>query len=85
MILYCGTSALIKRYIEEDGTDAVDSLCASSPAIATYMAAFVETLSTFNRKLREGVLTEREYAATLKAFKNDFESFILASVTPRRC
>lgn len=82
MILYCDTSALIKRYVEEEGTDSIDSLWASSLAIATSVVAFAETLSTFNRKLREGVLSEREYAATLKAFKNDFESFILASVTP---
>lgn len=81
MILYCDTSALIKRYVEEEGTDAVDSLWAASLGIATSVVAFAETAAAFSRKLREGVLTEKEYAGALKIFKTDFGSFILVSIT----
>ena len=82
MILYCDTSALIKRYVEEEGTDTVDSLWSASLGIATSVVAFAETAAAFSRKLREGVLTEKEYVETLKIFKTDFDSFILISVTP---
>lgn len=82
MILYCDTSALIKRYVEEEGTEIVDRLWSASLGIATSVVAFAETASTFSRKLREGILTEREYVTTLKMFKTDFDSFILVSVTP---
>lgn len=82
MILYCDTSALIKRYIEEEGTGLVDSLWPSSLGIATSVVAFAETYSAFSRKLREGLLTEKEYTETLKIFKADFDSFILVAVTP---
>ena len=82
MILYCDTSALIKRYVEEQGTDAMDSLWSASLRIATSVVAFAETAATFSRKLREGILTEKEYAVALKTFKADFDSFILATVTP---
>lgn len=81
MILYCDTSALIKRYVEEEGTDTVDSLWSASLDIATSMVAFAETVAAFSRKLREGVLTEKEFAETLRMFKTDFDSFILISVT----
>ena len=60
MILYCDTLALIKRYVEEEGTDTVDSLWSDSLSIATSVVAFAETTATFSQKLREGVLTEEE-------------------------
>jgi predicted nucleic acid-binding protein len=82
VILYCDTSALIKRYVEEEGTEIVDRLWAASLGIATSAVAFAETAATFSRKLREGILTEREYVTTLKMFKTDFDSFILVSITP---
>jgi uncharacterized protein len=82
VILYCDTSALIKRYVEEEGTDIVDRLWSASFGIATSVVAFAETASTFSRKLREGILTEKEYLTTLKTFKTDFDSFVLVSVTP---
>ena len=81
MILYCDTSALIKRYVEEEGTDTVDSLWSASLGIATSVIAFAETAAAFSRKLREGVLTEKEYAVTLRMFKTDFDSFILIPIT----
>lgn len=82
MILYCDTSALIKRYVEEEGTELVDRLWSASLGIATSVVAFAETASTLSRKLREGILTEREYVTTVKTFKSDFDSFVLVSVTP---
>lgn len=82
MILYCDTSALIKRYIEEEGTAVVDRLWSASLGIATSLVAFAETLAALSRKLREGILTETEYARALKVIKADFDSFILVSITP---
>jgi predicted nucleic acid-binding protein len=82
VILYCDTSALIKRYVEEEGTDIVDSLWAASLDVATSVVAFAETAAAFSRKFREGILSEKEYAETFRTFKTDFESFILISITP---
>jgi len=81
VILYCDTSALIKRYVEEEGTDTVDCLWSASLDIATSVIAFAETAAAFSRKLREGILTEKEYAVTLRMFKTDFDSFILIPIT----
>jgi len=43
--------------------------------------AFAETAAALSRKLREGILTEKEYADTLRVFKTDFDSFILIPIT----
>ena len=77
MILYCDTSALIKRYVEEIGTEYVDTLWKDCWCVATSVAAFAEAMSTFGRKLREGLLSRKEYIKTVKKFKNDYEHLIL--------
>lgn len=81
MILYCDTSAIIKRYVEEEGTAAVDSLWSEALEIATSVVAFAETVAAFSRKLREGVLTEKEYTEAIRIFKSDSDSFIFISIT----
>ncbi len=58
MILYCDTSALIKRYVEEDRSDEVDGLWEEAVVVVTSIVAFAETMATFRRKYREGVLSE---------------------------
>ncbi len=77
MILYCDTSALIKRYIEEEGTNIVDKLWEDSIFIATSVVAYAESLSAFNRKLREGLFSENDHNNALKQFKNDYYSLLL--------
>ena len=81
MILYCDTSALIKRYVEEEGTEFVDYLWDTASAIVTSIVAFAETISVFSRKFREGLLTHKEYAKTVKNFKVDYEELVLVSIT----
>lgn len=80
MILYCDTSALVKRYVEEKGTESVDALWADSTAIATSVAAFAETISAFTRKQREGVISSKEYSKMVKKFKEDYEHLILIPI-----
>lgn len=81
MILYCDTSALVKRYVEESGSNEVDALWENALEIATSVLAFAETFATFSRKFREGVLAEVEYMETIKVFKEDYTRFILVPVS----
>jgi len=80
MILYCDTSALIKRYVEEEGSGRVNELWDAAEGIATSVVAFAEAVAALNRKKREGILTPREYARTVASWKRDYESFILVPV-----
>ena len=80
MILYCDTSALIKRYVEEKGTGHVDVLWEDCWGVATSVVAFAEAMSVFGRKLREGLLSRKEHTKTVKKFKDDYEHLILVPV-----
>lgn len=80
MMLYCDTSALIKRYIEEDGTDMVDALWEKSSGIATSTVAFAEALAAFSRRHREGLLSIKEYHAAVDKFKDDYGFLILVPI-----
>ncbi len=80
MILYCDTSALIKRYVEEEGTVYVDKLWEECQGVVTSVVAFAEAMSAFSRKLREGILSVKEHSKTVRKFKDDYEHLILVPV-----
>jgi predicted nucleic acid-binding protein len=81
MMLYMDTSALIKRYVDEDGSGRVNELWDGAKGIATSVVAFAEMIAGLNRKLREGVLSAREYSRTAASFKSDYRRFILVPVS----
>jgi len=77
MILYCDTSALIKRYVEEAGSEDVNTLWDRASIVATSVVAFAETMATFSRKFREGVLSTREYRIMVEEFKENYGQLVL--------
>jgi len=77
MILYCDTSALIKRYVEEEGSEDINKLWEGASVVATSVVAFAETMATFNRKFREAVFSTREYRVTIEEFKKDYGQLVL--------
>lgn len=81
MILYCDTSALIKRYVEEGGSARVNAQWDASEAIGTSVVAFAETLTAFGRRLREGSFTAREYGRPVAAFKRDYPHLVLVPIS----
>jgi predicted nucleic acid-binding protein len=82
MILYCDTSALIKRYIEEAGSDQVDRLFEEGSSVVTSTVAFAEIMAVFGRKYREGILTRTGYSKSVLEFKKEYSKLILVSITP---
>lgn len=81
MMLYLDTSALIKRYVDEDGSGRVNELWDGAAGIATSVVAFAEMIAALNRKLREGVLSAREYSRTATSFKGDYRRIILVPIS----
>ncbi|MFM8898360.1 MAG: type II toxin-antitoxin system VapC family toxin [Burkholderiales bacterium] len=53
MILFCDTSALVKLYVREDGTDAVTEQVAACEVVAVSRIAWVEMMSALARRARE--------------------------------
>ena len=64
-MIYFDSSALVKRYLKEKGTDVVQSLTAREELVATSKFSYPEILSAFMRKRREGELGEEQTQSNL--------------------
>lgn len=80
-VLYVDASALVKRYAEEPGTDAVLSLLTTANRIFTSKIAYVELLMTFSRKLAEGTVSEQQFSELHRRVDQDWYSWILIEVS----
>lgn len=80
MISYFDASALVKRYVAEDGSDLVDGWLATAlPATSRWSQ--VEMLSAVSRRNREGLLTREERNQIAGVLNADLASFLVVEVT----
>jgi len=77
-MIYLDSSALVKRYVAEDGSDAIDRLLADHPYTATSRLAYPEILSVLNRKHRAREFSVRVLGELIAGFESDWgKLFIL--------
>jgi predicted nucleic acid-binding protein len=62
MILYLDTSALIKKYFKETGSDEVISKWQEATGIITSSVAYAESLASIYRKKREAKFGKEIYS-----------------------
>jgi predicted nucleic acid-binding protein len=67
-LLFFDTSALVKRYYEEPGTDRVDELIEGEDTVVISSLSIIETVSAFRRKYNRGHLAEEHMNDLLSAF-----------------
>jgi predicted nucleic acid-binding protein len=80
-MIYLDSSALVKRYVEEAGSGAVDRLLEEHRYAATSRLAYPEVLSALNRKLRAKDITSRVHGGLVKSFESDWNRlFVLEFV-----
>ena len=72
MIAYMDTSALVKNYLDEAGSEAVRHAWETSSAIATSSVAYAESMATFHRKRREDNVAQDILVAVARAFRRDW-------------
>ena len=81
MILYLDTSAVVKLYAEEAGSERVRAGVAEAKVCATHLIAYAETRAAFARKAQQPGYQDR-----LPLWRDDFErdwpSFEIVGVTP---
>lgn len=80
MILYLDTSALVKRYVIEEGTNVVDRLWQKATYVATSVVAYAESMAAFSRKTREGLLNSDDFKRIITFLEADYKHFILIPV-----
>jgi len=67
-VCFLDTSALVKRYYEEPGTDRVDELVESDATVAITSLAVIETVSAFRRKYNRDQIVRDDVDALLATF-----------------
>ena len=72
MIVYLDASALVKRYVTEPGSAAVNTLLAESAALGTSLITRAEVAAALGKAARTKVVSEADAAAALRAFAGDW-------------
>lgn len=80
MIRYLDSSALIKRYVLETGSQELADVFADPAPIATSKVTLVEVAAALARRAREGTLTGERNATLLAALRADLAHAALVAV-----
>jgi uncharacterized protein len=72
LTLYLDTSALVKLYAEEDGSDLVRQGIRDSDLIATSLMAYAETRSALARKSRSREISRAAFTTCKREFDRDW-------------
>jgi uncharacterized protein len=75
------SSALAKRYIDEQGSGAVDDLCMGASALAISVICVPEVISALNRRLREGAIQRTDYTKAKQYLSDDVRDVVVINLT----
>jgi predicted nucleic acid-binding protein len=76
-MIYLDSSALVKRYTEEAGTDFVKSILATSGLITTSKLTYPEILSALMRKVRSGEIEKKTFNGIVDKFDKDWDHILV--------
>jgi hypothetical protein len=82
MRVFFDTSAFVKRYVEEPGTDKVIEICMQAQHIVLCVICLPEMISTLNRLVREGKLLTVDYQKTRDLILKEIEDAEICYFTP---
>ena len=80
MNYYFDTSALIKNYIDESGSEFVSNLLDQSDIVFVSEITLIEGFSTLKRILLEKLITEEDYVYAKAEIKEDFQYFTIIDI-----
>ena len=81
MILYCDTSALAKRYIDESGTKELTDLLSQSTQVFTSALTELELFSFLERSKKISRISTPQYRNINMMIEKDFQSNFLKTAT----
>jgi predicted nucleic acid-binding protein len=76
------SSAFAKRYVDEPGSQAVESLCAAATELALSIVCIPEIISAFNRRVRDRSLSASQYDAAKENLSADIRDAAIVNLTP---
>jgi predicted nucleic acid-binding protein len=68
MIVYLDSSAIVKRYVAETGSEHVEALVAEAQSVGTSVVSRAEVAAAFAKAARVGLVTRETATDALKAF-----------------
>ncbi len=78
-MIYLDTSALVKKYVAEEGSESIVTIMKNS-VIATSRLTYPEILSIFVRRFRAGDITHNKLTVLLKYFESDWDCFTILNI-----
>ena len=81
MILYLDSSALVKRYVAEPGSDDVVRLIAEARVAGTSLIARSEIAAALAKAVRVKLLSRDDASAALKAFRAQWPDLVRVQLT----
>lgn len=83
MTLYVDSSALVKIYVVEPGSEGVERLMSGASTVVTSAVAFVEVRAALVRARRERRLTPSSARQAKQRFEEDWHSFVTLDLDAR--
>lgn len=81
MICYLDTSALVKLYVQEQGSEMVRKLAEETYVVATSKVAYPEARAALARGFRDGLIQERDYRQIVAALQSDWPNYFAMEVS----
>jgi predicted nucleic acid-binding protein len=81
MILYLDASSLVKRYVDEWGSDEVARATETATLVGTVVVTRVEVSAAMAKAARLNILTRKEASRGLRAFRQEWADFVQLQVT----
>jgi predicted nucleic acid-binding protein len=75
-VTYLDTSALVKRFVSEAGSSAVQNLLTGNEPIASATIAYAELYSGLTRRRREGALSQFQYRLACRRVERDWTALV---------
>ena len=82
MRLSVDSSSLAKRYVQEDGSEEMDSFLHHASEFGICIILVPEIISALNRRQREQILTVTDYQKTKRQLLDDVRDATVLQVTP---
>jgi predicted nucleic acid-binding protein len=82
MKAYCDSSSFAKRFVEEEGSDKVESVCCQASELGLSVLCVPEVVSALNRRKREHALTVVQYGEAKRRLLDDVRDAVIVNLTP---
>jgi len=79
--IFCDSSALAKRYIEERGSDQIQAVLSSASALAVSVICVPEIVSALCRRRRERKISTEEYRSAKASLLSDIDDATVIGIT----